>query len=124
MVGPGPGSARQTDGHDEVPVVVTGAGHEPGPERADELEVHLLVVDALDTVPQEAGVEADLERLAAEVAGDGLAPLAHLLRGGRDGDLTRLEAQPDGRVAVREQLDAAEDAGELRAVEDDVVLEG
>ena len=58
------GSAGQADRHDEVREVVALALDHGRPQRADQLEAHVVAVDRLEPVAQEVGVEADLERLA------------------------------------------------------------
>ena len=83
----------QPDGHEEVPVVLPLAAQQARAKRADQAQPHFVAVHALDALPQEVRIEADLERLAGERHGHRLAPLAHLVAGGGHGQLALLERQ-------------------------------
>ena len=97
----GRGLGRQADRHDQVPVVVGAARQQPRPQRRDQLQHDRVARDALDALAQERRVEADLERLAAEVAGQRLAALADLLGLRRDRQLAGRERQPQRRARRR-----------------------
>ena len=60
----------EADGHEEVAVSVVASLEQPGSKRADEPESKLVAGHAVDAVPQELGVEADLEGLAGERHGE------------------------------------------------------
>ena len=94
----------------------------PGPQRRDQLQHDVVARDALDALAQEGRVEADLERLAAEIAGQRLAALADLLGLRRDRQLAGRERQPQRRAAGQ-HLDAGDHVGELGARQRDLVLE-
>src|SRR5215208_8377073 len=70
----------QPNGHDEVPEAgVLGPGLDQArPKRADQLEEQLLRLGALQPLPEELRVEADLERLAGKGHRQRLARLAHV----------------------------------------------
>ena len=70
-------------------------------------------LDALQAVSQELGVEADLERFAGERHGQRLAGLADVGRLGGDRELALTKGQPQRRVLLRQQADAAHHVGEL-----------
>ena len=92
--------------------VVGGFDH-AGAQRADQLQHQLLGLDALEPVLEELGVEADLEHLAVEGHRDRLAGLADVGGLGGDGERALAEAQPQGRVLLRQQADAAHHLAEL-----------
>ena len=118
-------SGAEADGHHEVPEVVALTGHEPGTQRGDELQVDLLLaLQALEAIAQEARVEADVERVAAEVAGERLAELADVLRACRHRQLTRGEREADRRVAAREQLGPRDHVAQVLPPHGHDVLEG
>ena len=84
---------------------------------------HRRRVDRLEPVAQELGVEADLERLGRERRRQRLLRLADVLRPRRHRQLALGEAQPQRRVALREQADAAHDVEQLLARQLELVLE-
>src|SRR5919197_2611330 len=115
---------RQTDRHDQVQEVVALALEHGRPQRADQLQPQRLAGDRLDPVPQELGVEPDLERLGGKGNRQRLAGLADLLRLRRDDELAVGEAKPQRRVALRHHRDTADDLEQLVARQRDLVLEG
>ena len=80
-------------------------------------------VDEHEAVPEELGVEADLERLAVVRDGHRLLGLPDVGRLARHAQLAVGEAEADRRVVLREHGDAAHDLGELVARDRDLVLE-
>ena len=92
---------------------VSGVSITPGAQRADQLQHQLLGLDALEPVLEELGVEADLEHLPVERHGDRLAGLADVGGLGGDGERALAEAEPQRRVLLRQQADAAHDLVQL-----------
>src|SRR5256885_5663971 len=80
-----------------------------GPQRADQLQDEVIRLGALEAVAEELRVEADLERLALERHGQGLAGLADVGRLRRDLERALAEAQAQRRVLLSEQADAPHD---------------
>src|SRR5262249_17857296 len=120
---PAADSAGQTDRHDQVRVVRRVALEHRGAKRADQLHEHRLRVDRLEAVPQELGVEADLDRLTRVRRRQRLLRLADILCSPRDRQLPRGEAETERGVPLREQTHAADDVEELLARELELVLE-
>ena len=95
----------------------------PGRSGRDQLEQHVARLHGLQAVAQELRVEADLERLAAERHRQRLARLADVRRPRRHGQLALAERQSQRRVLLRQQADAADDVGDLRPGQLQLVLE-
>src|SRR5437899_12916290 len=115
----------QSDGHDQVDEVARVRGFDQAwAQRADELENQLLGLDALESVAEELRVEADLERLAVEGNRYRLARLPHVRGLGRNRERSLAEAEPKRGILLREQADPANDVGQLRARQAQLVLHG
>src|SRR5437868_6467533 len=87
----------QPDRHDQIDesASLLPRLEQPGAQRADELQDEVLGLRALQAVPEELGVEADLEGLALEGDRQRLAGLADVGRLGRDLDGALAEAQAE-----------------------------
>jgi hypothetical protein len=106
---------------EEARVLVTGLD-QSGPQRADQLQEQLLRLGALQSLAEELGVEADLQRLAGERHGQRLARLADVRGLRRNVERALREAQPQRRVLLRQQADAAHHLEQLVATHAQLVL--
>src|SRR5205085_1439989 len=76
---------------------------QPRPQRADQLQQHVAFLDRLESITQELGVEADLQRLALEGHRQRLPSLADVGRLGRDRELAGGEGQAQRGVLLGQE---------------------
>src|SRR5918994_6516199 len=100
-----PSDVQANRHHQVAEVLLAGGLEQPRSERRDQLEDDLVRIDALEAVPDELGVEADLQQLTAVRRGERLAGVAEVGRLRGDDQLPLAEGEPKGSVALGELRD-------------------
>src|SRR5579884_2408626 len=115
--------AGQADRHHEVCEVVALALQDRRPQRADQLQPHVVAVHRLEAVAEEVGVEADLERLSGEAGRHRFLRLAYIVRTRDHRQLAGGEAQLERRRPLDHHRGATDDLEQFASRQRQLVLE-